>query len=389
MTDAPPSGDRPAALQRWRREDFADFGMWSFLDAAAQGPLPNVAAEAARAALRQKQLPFLIEDADYFELPEAVRALAAQLMGCAADDVALTGSCTAGLALVAEGIDWAAGDEVLIPEAEFPANVYPWLHLKSRGVEVRFVQRQTDLAAAIGRRTRVVACGHVHYITGERRALGPLAAAAHAAGALLVVDATQSVGALPVHVRADGADLVAAAGYKWMLGPYGTGATYVAPALRERLRVRGAGWMNVARAHEFNTLGDYALEWRPGARRFDAYEPACFLNLYPWKASLEYLLALPGGVETVFVHAQALLARVAGALDPARYRVDGAVDREKGSTFFAVEPVDHARVPALAAALRAAKVRVSLRANRFRVAPHLYNDDRDVDRLLDVLDRAR
>jgi selenocysteine lyase/cysteine desulfurase len=384
----PPGPTPPAGAERWRKGDFADFGLWTFLDCAAQGPLPNVAAEAARAAVRQKQLPFLIEDEDYFALPEAVRVLAARLMGCDAEDVAVTHSCTAGLALVAEGLDWRAGDEVLIPETEFPANVYPWLHLRDRGVQVRFVPPGDDLAAALRPRTRVVACGHVHYVTGARRALAPLAAACHAAGALLVVDATQSIGAVPLDVRADGPDLVAAAAYKWMLGPYGTGVAYVAPALRERLRVRGAGWMNFAGAHAFNELGRYDLTWRPGARRFDAYEPACFLNLYALRASLEYVLALPGGPAAVLAHARALFARLAGGLDPARYRMDGALDAERGSTLVAVEPLDPARVPPLAAALRTAKVRVSVRANRLRVSPHLYNDDRDVDRLLDVLARA-
>ena len=189
--------------------------------------------------------------------------------------MALTPSAGYGLSLAANNVPLAAGQVVLLAAEQFPSNVYPWTDKARRaGGEVRFVSRPEDgdwtraVLAELDERVAVVALPNVHWTDGGIFDLARIGARAREAGAALVVDATQSLGALPFDVGAIQPDFVAGAGYKWLMGPYSLGYLYAAPHCREAAPIEH-NWIQKANAREFSRLVDYTEDWQPGARRLD------------------------------------------------------------------------------------------------------------------------
>lgn len=208
---------------------------------------------------------------------ERARAAVEALLGAPAGSVTLTMSTSAGLSLVASGVDWRSGDNVVTFDGEFPSNVYPWLALQVDGVQTRLVGRDGPrfdsdrLIAAIDERTRVVAVSWVQFLTGQRLDLAPIAKACRRVGALLVVDGIQGLGAVALDVLAEDIDVLASAAYKWLFGPLGIGFVYVRPGLAERLRPRLVGYRSVAHPEDFY---HYDLVWAQGAHRFTESDPS-------------------------------------------------------------------------------------------------------------------
>ena len=224
------------------RKEFADFGDVIYLNVSYQGPLPLAAVRAAEEALKWKMLPFNIPDGLHFDLPDRVREKIARIIGAQPDDVAITTGASAGAACVAAGIDWQPGDEVLIGQREFPIHYSSWLPYERAGKLAmrkvspagRFITAD-DYIHAIGPRTRIVSASLVRFNDGARLNAARVAEACHAVGAMLLLDASQCVGAMPMTVEELGADFIVGSGYKWLLGPYGTGFFWVAPEAGERL----------------------------------------------------------------------------------------------------------------------------------------------------------
>jgi selenocysteine lyase/cysteine desulfurase len=291
--------------------------------------------------------------------------------------------------VVARGLGLVEGDEVLLARHEFPANDLPWRWLARRGVRLRVAEPDHEsgavsaerLAAEVGPRTRVVAFAHVSYLHGGRLDPGPVVEAARKVGAVTVVDGSQAAGALPLDFGGSGIDVYAASAYKFLLGPYGTGVGLFAPAVLDRIAVGDVNWWAVRGAEDFNQLPS-SVELHPGARRYDAHETASFNNLLPLAASLRLLLEVtPAAVQA---HARALGDRLLAGL-PAGFEPASPTDERARSHLVCVR----ARTPALTREaherLRSAKVVTSLRGDRIRVSPHLYNAEADVDRLLAAL----
>jgi cysteine desulfurase/selenocysteine lyase len=211
--------------------EFGPFDGRVWLNTAHQGPLPRPAVRAAGRAAAQKVAPHRLGDGDFTEVPERLRGLLAELVGGAPEQVVLGNSTSHGLHLVANGLAWQDGDEVLVIEGDYPATILPWQRLAGQGVRVRALRpaggllSAAELAAAAGPRTRVLAVTWVDSFTGRALDLHALGAACRQAGVLLVVNASQAVGARPVDVATTPVDALACCGYKWLCGPYGTGFT--------------------------------------------------------------------------------------------------------------------------------------------------------------------
>jgi len=378
----------PDDASPWKRH-FSDFGGKVYLDCAAQGPFPAETVAEVQRALRLKEHPEEIPGSLYEALPGRAREAVARLLGCDPEDVALASGASHGLNLAARGLPLEAGDEVLLANGEFPANVYPWLNRASDGVEVRLVRPaagrfvgEADLIAAIGKRTRIVSISHVAFATGYRADLRALGDACHARGIFLVVDGAQSVGAVDFNVSDLPIDILAASGDKWLLAPFGTGFTYVNPSVLDRLRVADVNWMNVEGSSNLNDLDGYPLRFREGARRFDIPEAASFLNLAGFIASLSFLSRVGiAGVEAHVRHLQDLLIR---GLERTRLRVASDLDSKRRSGILALEGSSREETRVLYRHLRERGVVVSLRDNLIRVSPHLYNAREDIESLLDA-----
>ncbi|HEX6535830.1 MAG TPA: aminotransferase class V-fold PLP-dependent enzyme [Gemmatimonadaceae bacterium] len=371
--------------------DFGPFDGRAWLNAAHQGPLPRVAVEAGRRALAEKSAPHRISDEAFLDVPRRLRRAIARLIGATPDDVVLGDSASYGLALLARGIPWRAGDEVLFVRGEFPASVFPWRVLERRGVALRFLGARAgnapdadEVAAHITSRTRVFCTSWVNSFTGHATDVDAIARVCRAAGVIFVLNASQGLGARVLDVSASEVDALVCCGYKWLLGPYGTGFCWLRPTLREQLEPPHAYWLpNVwGRGDDMAT---YTMRDDLGARAFDIFDTANFLNFVPWTAALEYLLA--AGPATVAGHDDALVQRLVGSIAREHYEL---VSPERGpsrSSLVVIRPVHGAGAAAIHAALSAAGVDAAVRQGAIRFAPHLYNTAADIDRAVDVLRR--
>jgi selenocysteine lyase/cysteine desulfurase len=358
----------------------------AYFNAAQSGPLAIRTAKAGEQGFRNKLAPWRhTTNALFFDLPESVRAEAAKVFGATADDIALVPAASYGLATAARNIALNEGDEIVILDGQFPSNVYTWRALaKQTGAVIRTVSREesqswTDaLLNAIGERTKLVACGALHWIDGGRVDLVAVSKAVKAQGAALVLDLTQSLGVMAFDLAAVDPDFVVAGAYKWMLGPYATGYLYVAPRHQDGVPLE-ENWINRSDAQDFTRLTDYRDTYAPGARRFDMGERA---NHQLLPAALESLLMLNEiGVEKIARVCAATSASIKEAVKPLGLHADipDQAAHYLSLSLPAGAPWD------VAALLREQDVHASQRGPRLRISAHIYNTPEDVDRLVSAL----
>ena len=345
--------------------------------------------EAGERALARRAQVWTIAADDWFEGPEQLRDLFAGLIGTGADGVALIPATSYGLATAAHNIEPAGRDRVLMVAGDFPSHVYTWRAWADRhDAEVVTVSRERQqpwadaLLAALDERVRVVAVPNVHWTDGALVDLARVEAAARAAGALFVVDASQSLGALPLDVSQVRPDYLVAAGYKWLFGPLSVAYMFVADEHREG-RPLEQNWINRANAEDFAGLTAYTDAYRAGARRFDVGQRTNFELLPMAIAALQ--LVLEWGVADIARTLAGTTAQIEGGagergLDPLPADLRGP-----HMLGLSVPP---GRRKTIADELAQANVHVSMRGPAMRVSPHLHVNDADVERLFAALDRA-
>lgn len=378
--------DLPFDLDRFRSE-IPLTESWTYLNHAAIGPMTRAGAERMGALAARVSRTGDRHWPERADETERVRRQAARLLGAGEPhEVAFVGNTSEGLSAVAWGLDWCSGDNVVGPEPEFPANLYPWLSLAPLGVEYRRVPERdgrveaADLVAAMDERTRIVAVSWVQYASGHRVDLAPLFAACRDAGVLLVLDAIQGVGALALDVEAAGVDVCALAGHKWLLGPEGVGVLYVSDRVIDRIRSTRHGWRSVAGRFDWTGIDPTPAA---GALRFEA-GTLNMAGIHALGGSVDLLLDL--GIEGVEARVLALADRVARGLAERGFRL-AEPRRAPGEVSGIVAGRHPDRSPEdLARELVDRGIVVSHRAGRLRVAPHGYNTEEEVDRLLEALD---
>ena len=372
------------------RKEFAEFDDVTYLDAATQGPLPVASAQAAKEAIERKKLPFRITDGAYFEIPDRIRASLASIIHAEADDIALTTGASAGFAAVASGIEWKAGDEVMVARGEFPAHFATWLpyehagkmKLKTIDPAGRFITAD-DYAASITPKTRLVTASLVRFDNGARLDARRVADACHAAGALFLLDASQCAGALPIDVNATGADFLVSSGYKWLLGPYGTGCFWARREWSDRLPAGPVYWQSLEGANRFHGLPLEELRVRAGARRWDMPETGNFINLAAFDASVGLVAKI--GAEAIYSHAAGLCQFVAERLPMDRCVLASPRESDRRGQYICIAARSPEKTIELHQKLKAEKVIVCLREGVLRISPHIYNTQRDILKLIAVL----
>jgi cysteine desulfurase/selenocysteine lyase len=311
--------------------------------------------------------------------------LAADLIGSDVRDVALAANTGAGLNLVAWGLPLGEGDVVVVPDLEFPANVYPWMAAaEARGFTVHRVRARDGLLdedALVGALehpgVRVLSLSWVGFATGFTADLERIGAACRDRGVWFVVDGIQGVGARPLDVKRIGIDLLACGGQKWLLSPWGSGFTYVSPALFERLTPQPVSWMGVRGSDDFSTLLDYDLTWRDDARRFEQITLA-YQDFAGMASSLALLREL--GWDAVTEH---IAARARQLFDGARGAgIPLVAPRDRLAGIVTVRPSD---VRASSERLSDAKVIHSVREGTIRLAPHCYTTAAEIEVALEAL----
>jgi cysteine desulfurase / selenocysteine lyase len=356
---------------------------FAYLDHAAIAPLAIPVRSTIDVFLtRQTEEPFQLEH--WERLRTQVRSRLGELVSAGPESITFIKSTTAGLGMVAAGLDWEDGDNVVGIDREFPANIYPWMALRRKGVEQRLLKSRDgriDPAAIVrlcDQRTRVVAVSLVQFWNGFRldlaalrRALGP--------DTLLVVDAMQAAGALRIDVTQAAVDFLCAGAQKWLLGPIGIGFAYVGPRMLERLHPVVVGTDSVVRDEEYF---EYDLTLKPDARRYEEASPN-YPGILGMGAAVNLLLR--AGTAAVEQEVLRLADRLRDELPRRGYALllkPGWPAERSGIVSFR-----HSRiVPAeVHSRLREAGIIISLRGDFLRASPHYYNNDADIDRLLEAL----
>src|SRR5438128_3626472 len=357
---------------------------YAYLDHAAIAPLATPVRSTMEVFLtRQSEEPF---DREHWErLRGQVRNRVAELVMARAESITFIKNTTTGLGLVAAGLDWEPGDNVVGVDREFPANIYPWMDLRRKGVELRLYRADNGrievgaLSRLCDRRTRVLAVSAVQFWNGFRVDLGALRTALYGKDVLLIVDAIQAVGALRIDLGQLPVDFLCAGAQKWLLGPIGAGFAYVGPRMLERLHPAIVGADSVVRDEEYF---DYELTLKPDARRFEEASPN-YPGILGMGAAVNLLLrAGPSAVEDVVLR---LADRLREELPRRGYELlvgPGRPSERSGIVSFRhprMVPVElHAR-------RRDAGIIISVRGDFLRASTHYYHRDYVFDRILEAL----
>lgn len=358
----------------------------AYLRCAASAPQLKSIYEAGRLGLAKKSRPWRLGSRETFDDVEHLRTLFADLIGAAAGDVALVPSASYGLSTAAANLAVGEGRDVILLARQFPSNVYPWRALVRRGGgRLLTVERAADddwtsaVLAAIGPATAVVALPQCHWLDGAMLDLDAIGRRAREVGAALVLDLSQSLGAVPFDVATVQPDFAVAVAEKWLLGPYQLAFFYAAPSRQDGEPIEHT-WIGRAESEDYGRLVDYRDSYQPGARRFDVGERGNFISV-------------PMAVQALRQIADWRVDAIAATLRPL---VDEVADR---AAEIGLTPVPAAiRAPHMIG-LRAGSglprglgdrladrdVFVSVRDQAIRVAPHVYNDRWDLDRLFSAL----
>jgi selenocysteine lyase/cysteine desulfurase len=358
---------------------FGDFDGRIWLNAAHQGPLPRLAAETAREALAEKLAPHRINDKAFVDVPRRLRELLGRLIGAPAEEIILGNSASWGLQVLANGLPWREGDEVLVLADEFPATVFPWLVTERDRVTVRQLRlgeptlEPERLQQELSPRTRVVAVNWVRSLTGHVLDVAGVHEVCERSGVHLVLNVTQGLGALPFDVRRLPVAAISCSGFKWLCGPYATGFAWIRPDVLHRMNPVQAYWLALPDGVELdlNQEGEHRLRDDLGARAYDVFGTANFLNFIPWAAALQYLLTQD--IEAIAGHDQALVEQLIGLLDDSGYRFISPTGTDQRAAIVVISAADPGDNEAVCQRLTDAGIDAALRAGNIRLSPHLYN----------------
>jgi selenocysteine lyase/cysteine desulfurase len=382
-----PTSDRPFGAHRPLRELFPVLAQGHYLNHAAIAPWPLPVAESVRAFAEENLRRGPRDYAAWIRREHALRRQLAELAGAASpDDIALLKNTTEGISLVAFGLDWRAGDNVVLPRGEFASNRLPWLAQGGRGVELREVDiragddAEAALIAAMDRATRLLSVSAVQWSDGFRLDLGRLGEACRARGVLFFVDAIQQLGALQLHAGDSRIDFLAADAHKWLLGPEGVALFYSRPEARERLSLLQQGW------HMFEQPWQFQREdWTPaaGGRRFEAGSPNSLGQAALHAAAGLLLETGMRAVEARVLENSAYLFRRLAALPGVRLVSHDDPRRRSGIVSFSC-----GKLPAreLYRQLTARDVRCALRGEAIRLSPHFYQGEAELEAFMAVLE---
>lgn len=372
------------------REHFALDPQAVWLNTSHQGALPRVAAEAAQEAIEWKKNPQQLTTQRFNSVPARLRRAVAQLLEARVEDVFLSNGSSYGIHLLANGLPLSRGDGVLLMDGDFPSNLLPWLDLRRRGVAIqlakptRSVLSPEEVEQALTPNTRVLCLSWVHSFSGWTLDIEAIGDICKTNGTWLILNATQGLGPRLLNVTRTPVDAIVCSGWKWLCGPYATGFGWLRDELRKRLTVNQRYWLSMQTADD---LGDpqYDLERPPPdeARRYDVFATANFLNFHAWGAALELLSDI--GVSAIAQHDQGLVNQLISGLDRAQFELISPIESGLRSTLLFLTHTDRMRNRPLYEKCAAQGVHIAFRRGHLRVAPHLYNTDKDIEQLLAIL----
>ena len=380
-----------SARTDWRQEWF-EIEDATYLNLAGQSPMPKVSIRAVQAALEAKKNPHQKPDSTFYEVPNRIRTSLAKLIGARPEEIALTSGASAGVAAVAYALTWNPGDEVITAKGEFPLQYTAWKPMEEReGIKLNIVSPRgrfitaDDLIAALTPRTRLVSVSMVRYDDGSLLDVQRVAEACHKQGALLLLDASQCCGAISMDVNQLGADFIVSAGYKWLLGPFGTGFFWMKSQHLAMVRPGPFYWMALMGSDNFSALNFDDPKPSANAKRWDSPEWASYFNfnLVAMDTSVDFVLRM--GPELVQAHNRKLIELMFERLPKDRFVPASPLEPARRGSYGCFAARNKEKTVEVYQRLRKENVIVSLREGNIRVSPHLYNSERDIDRLISVV----
>ncbi len=363
----------------------------TYLNCSYMSPMLKSVAEIGTHAIYAKEDPSSIKPEDFFNGTKALRTEFAKLISAPSErSCAITPSVSYALANVAKNLKAGKGDNIVIADEQFPSNFYAWDVLsKDRGIELKVISAP-DIIEGRGKRwnemileaidsnTKMIATGHVHWADGTKFDLKAIRKRADEIGAILVIDGTQSIGALPFSVEEFRPDAVVAAGYKWMMGPYASGVSYFGEYFQDGNPVEN-NWMNRLNSDDFANLVNYQEQYQSGSIRYEVGESANFILTPMLTRAIAQINEW--GQQNIQDYCKELTTPYIKELIELGVRVES--DEYRGQHLFGLRLPEHMAMEDLKNRFAERKVFVSVRGNSIRISPHLYNLERDMDVLLD------
>ena len=360
----------------------------SFINCAYMSPLLKKVNEAGVAAINKRNSPweYKIKD-DWFGPAETVRSLFADIIQSSKENIALIPSVSYGIATAANNILLTPQQKILLLDQQYPSNVYSWRALSDKtGAEIITIKKEpgqtwTDaIITNIDSNTGLVAIPNCHWTDGSFIDLEKVSVETKKVNSVLVIDASQSLGAYPLDINKIKPDFLVTVGYKWLLGAYGLGYLYADDKYCQSGTPIEFSWLNKLGSEDFSKLVDYEDDYKPGARRFDMGEFSAFTNLQMAIAALTQIK--DWGVENI----QETISLLTNEIElRAKARGFETPERESRMGHIIGIRFPNKDVGELAKKLAENKITISIRGNSMRVAPHLYNDEKDIDRLFEFL----
>ena len=342
--------------------------------------------DAGLKGMQSKAQPWTIRPPDFFTDVEIVRELAATIIDCQSQDISIIPSASYGIATAAKNLTVDTNEEILVLDEQFPSNVYAWIETaKQSGATVKQIPRPTDgdwteaIINAVSSNTKVAALPHCHWIDGSFIDLEKVAISLRNNGTALVVDATQSLGAMPLNLAKIQPDFLIAACYKWLLGPYSTGLLYVAPKHQGGDPIEFS-WTSRAGAEDFRNLAIYRNEYQLGARRYDAGERSNFALLPPLIIGLQQII--DWSVTSIYETISGLTKLAAIEAENLGLRV--GKNGLRSGHFLGIQLPSSAPKD-LVDQLGQRDIFLSRRGDSLRITPHVYNCKQDIDVLFHAL----
>ncbi len=374
------------------KNDFASFDKKIWLNAASEGPLPLVAAQALTEAIVWKSRPYELTNEKFISIPKELKESIGQLIGVDSRDVILGNSASYGLHILANGLTWKLGDEIVVMQNDFPTDILPWLSLEKHGVKVRQVKPQgrvltpDELLSNITKRTKLFCISHVHTFSGIAVDVAKFAQICKDNKIIFVLNLSQSVGTMPIDISQYSIDAVVTAGYKWLCGPYGTGFAWITPKLRDQLDFNQAYWITISSSEDLKNEGPLKLRELKTARKYDVFGTANFFNFVPFKAAIDYWLKI--GLNTVEEHNQDLIDQFLEGLNKDRYTLISPKERIGRSNLVVISHEDKAKNEKIFQDLLSHDIYTAFWKGNIRIAPHVYNSPSDIQRVLTILNKV-
>lgn len=351
-----------------------------YLNHAAVAPLVRPAAEAMKRFSDDGMLFGSLHYQEWLDTYEGVRRAAARMVNVAPEEIALLKNTSEGIATVAMGLGWKAGDRIVAFKEEFPANQYPWRRLESKGVKIDWlsVMDPLDKIEAAAKGARLLAISFVQYLTGYRADVQAIGEICHRQGAIYFVDAIQGLGVFPLDARACHIDALAADGHKWLLGPEGCAILYISRELQEQVEPVEFGWTNVT---GYNDYGARDMALRNDAGRYEC-GTLNTIGCYGLRASMEFLLEV--GAHRMGPMIQTLGDRIATGVRRKGYEVLGERTPSTGAGIVSFRKAG-VESTAVVGHLKEHKISAAARAGWIRTSPHFYITEEEIEKVIECL----